>query len=117
MVGHSLALFLIDNLLAALQELIDLNVESADTFLSQLSQQDKMFHEQLMATDFKDKAGNLYSFDEENKGILDPSVFFSGKRMCHTARLPAQARYRGYLTNTEKVGGPAPMGKETVSTR
>jgi hypothetical protein len=33
--------------------------------------------------------------------------------ICHTARLPAQTRYLGYLTDTRKVGGPSVYGEET----
>ena len=44
---------------------------------------------------------------------LEPSLFFKGRSMCHTARLPSQSRYLGYLTDTDKVGKQAPYGQET----
>ena len=59
-------------------------------------------------------AGEMFSLgplgDWQNE--VDPSIFFRGESLCHTARLPAEIRYLGYLTNTDKVGGPAVFGKE-----
>ena len=48
-----------------------------------------------------------------NETSLDASLFMDGPSMCHTARLPAQIRYQGILTNTEMVGKPVPVGEET----
>ena len=119
MVGHAIAFFLLDNLLDALKELIDLEYESVDELLSKLlKEEDDVYKNQILKADFQSKAGNLYYLDDEDKeyeGIIEPSVFFSSNSMCHTARLPAQSRYLGYLTNTDKVGGPTSWGKETVS--
>jgi hypothetical protein len=125
MVGHSLALFLIDSLLNALEELkhqLQLEDASVETLLSRLLREEaELYNDQIAKIDFQEHAQKLYSWEDGStddgagKINLDPSVFFSGKAMCHTARLPAQTRYLGYLTNTEKVGGPTPFGKETVS--
>ena len=119
MVGHALALFLVDNLLDALKELIDLEYESVDALLSKLlREEDDVYKNRILKTDFKSKAGNLYYLNDEDKeyeGLIEPSAFFSRNSMCHTARLPAQSRYLGYLTETDKVGGPMPWAKETVS--
>lgn len=118
MVGHSLSLFLIDNLLGALEELIQLEHENTETLLSRLvREEDELYNDQIMKMEFQSDAASLYALDENHKGAFDPSVFFKGESMCHTARIPSQTRYLGYLTNTDKVGGPVPFGKETVSPR
>eukprot|EP00535_Pseudo-nitzschia_heimii_P006093 CAMPEP_0197183210 /NCGR_PEP_ID=MMETSP1423-20130617/7663_1 /TAXON_ID=476441 /ORGANISM="Pseudo-nitzschia heimii, Strain UNC1101" /LENGTH=670 /DNA_ID=CAMNT_0042633773 /DNA_START=138 /DNA_END=2150 /DNA_ORIENTATION=+ len=114
MVGHSLALFLIDNLLAALQKLNELEYEDVETLLSRLKKEE--FEDRVKKIDFGEYATKLYSIDdsEDKDGIdFDPNIFFTDKSMCHTAQLPAQIRYMGYLTNTEKIGGPASFGNET----
>jgi len=114
MVGHALSLFLIDNLLGALEELIQLEHENAETLLSRLMrEEDEIYNDQIMKMEFQSDAASLYSLGEDDKGAFDPSVFFKGESMCHTARIPSQTRYLGYLTNTDKVGGPVPFGKET----
>jgi hypothetical protein len=43
-------------------------------------------------------------------------LFFKGSSICRTARTPAQARYLGYATNSEKTGSFAPVGRETYDT-
>ena len=119
MVGHSLAFFLVENLLAVLGDLIKLESESVEILLSRLQQEeDELYEDHIVKGDFQDFPKELYSFDSDSseKIDLDASIFFKGKSMCHTARLPAQTRYLGYLTNSDKVGGPVPFGKETVST-
>jgi hypothetical protein len=120
MVGHALALFLIENLLAALDELakMDLDYEGAEQFRKKLlRQENKTYKNKIKTINFDGYAEKLYAWDEEveKKIDFDPSLFFTGKSMCHTARIPSQTRYLGYLTNTDKVGGPAPFGQETVS--
>ena len=44
-------------------------------------------------------------------------TMFRGRSICHTALLPSQTRYLGYLLykdgNDLQVGGPAPLGNET----
>lgn len=117
MVGHALSLFLIDSLLAALKDLVELERQgSVEELLSQLWQEeDEVYEDQMTKIDFQKYAEELYSVDEQHRDELFPALFFTGKSMCHTARLPAQTRYLGYLTDTDKVGGPMPFGQETVS--
>lgn len=42
--------------------------------------------------------------DEELMRRLTPSTLFRGNSVCHTAVLPAQSRYLGHATESEKVG-------------
>ena len=119
MVGHSLALFLVDSLLSALKDLTKLKSEGLEELLSRLVREEtELFDDHIVKADFEKVAKALYAFESDNNDEinLDPSLFFSGKSMCHTARLPSRTRYLGYLTDTDKVGGPVPFGKETVST-
>jgi len=118
--GHALALFIVENLIAALEELIKLESESTELLLSRLQQEE----DELYENDMVDDGVNFLNYPQElypvnpNETKIDASLFFKGKNMCHTARLPSQTRYLGYLTNSsnDKVGGPVPFGKETVST-
>lgn len=118
--GHALALFIVENLIAALEELIKLESESTELLLSRLQQEE----DELYKNDMVDDGVNFLNYPQElypvnpNETKIDASLFFKGKNMCHTARLPSQTRYLGYLTNSsnDKVGGPVPFGKETVST-
>mmetsp|Transcript_24217 Transcript_24217/g.67078 ORF Transcript_24217/g.67078 Transcript_24217/m.67078 type:complete len:678 (+) Transcript_24217:253-2286(+) len=114
MVGHALSLFLVENLQAALEELVKHDSESAETLLAQLRrEEEELFQNHVLKAIFRKQAKNTF-FARNGESIdLDASIFFTGKSMCHTARTPAQSRYLGYLTNTDKVGGPAPVGKET----
>jgi len=44
-------------------------------------------------------------------------TFYKGPGICHTARLPSETRYKGYLVNDiTRVGGPVPAGEETYAT-
>jgi len=116
MVGHSLALFLVDSLLSALKDLTKLKSEGLEELLSRLVREEtELFDDHIVKADFEKVAKALYAFESDNNDEinLDPSLFFSGKSMCHTARLPSRTRYLGYLTDTDKVGGPVPFGKET----
>ncbi|CAJ1960348.1 unnamed protein product [Cylindrotheca closterium] len=73
------------------------------------------------------KCGKQFSEEEQelekecaSDADFDASIvktFSKGPGICHTARLPSETRYKGYLTNdTTKVGGPVPAGKETYDT-
>jgi hypothetical protein len=116
MVGHSLALFLVENLQSALEGLIELEAENTESLLARLLQEeDELFEGHLTKGDFQDLAKKTFlpDHDDEEKLEEDVTFFFTGKSMCHTARTPARTRYLGFLTNTDKVGGPAPVGRET----
>lgn len=43
---------------------------------------------------------------------FDETFLWQGPRLCRTARLPAESRYLGYTTNTDKVGKIAVLGQE-----
>ena len=42
---------------------------------------------------------------------LDPNLFYRERSICHTALLPAETRYEGYLTGVKTVDGDYEKGK------
>uniref|UniRef100_A0A7S4AII6 Uncharacterized protein n=1 Tax=Pseudo-nitzschia australis TaxID=44445 RepID=A0A7S4AII6_9STRA len=116
--GHGIALFLIDALLSSLQDLIEHDNGEAGTLLSQLEEEEKDLHSNFINAKLPDLHRNLFSnLDKlalsEGESKIDPSLFFKGKSICHTARLPSRTRYQGILTDTDKIGQQAPVGEET----
>jgi hypothetical protein len=53
--------------------------------------------------------------DDDKMKLDAPNVFIKGPALCHTARLPAQSRFLGHLTDSApgKVGGVSIFGNET----
>lgn len=115
MVGHGLSLFLMEALLGALQELEEHPDTDTTALLSQLLEEDTDMHKNFTEADLPKDHLNVLQMEEvvKHDETIDASFFFKGSSMCHTARLPAQIRYKGILTETDEVGGPAPFGEET----
>jgi hypothetical protein len=120
MTGHSVALFLTDCLEAAVDDLIKLESETLEDLLTRLQkEEDDHYNNKVLPGDIQNFPEEVF-VDGKDKNAdeiikqsgLDLSVFFKGKSFCHSARLPSRIRYLGYLTETDKVGGPAPFGKE-----
>jgi len=116
-VGHSVALFLMEELLSTLKHLSELPLQNATLLLSQLQQEDIELHNNFTNAELPDLSKNLLNLTEvtvsDTEPTINASLFFKGPSMCHTARLPSQTRYRGILTDTDEVGQPAPFGEET----
>jgi hypothetical protein len=85
--------------------------------LTQLRQEDVELHTNFLKADLPEIHKKVVDLDlvkaGANESAIDESIFTRGPSMCHTARLPSQTRYLGILTETDKVGGPAPRGEET----
>eukprot|EP00536_Pseudo-nitzschia_multiseries_P000656 jgi/Psemu1/321723/estExt_fgenesh1_pg.C_80024 len=116
--GHGLALFMTDALLSALQDLVEHNNGDTAQLLSQLQEEDIELHTNFINAELPDSHHNLLgALGEltlsESESNIDASLFFKGKSICHTGRLPSQTRYKGILTNSDQVGQPAPVGEET----
>ncbi|KAG7342227.1 hypothetical protein IV203_007319 [Nitzschia inconspicua] len=121
--GHSMALYLMQTLISAVDDLVSLESESDEALLSRLEAEENRHYDQLLKKDplneelrqnFDTKVG--YNFDKLPP--LDPPVdwyalFLTGKSICHTVRLPSEIRYKGFLTNSKKTGGPSVYGEET----
>eukprot|EP00529_Nitzschia_sp_RCC80_P041568 CAMPEP_0113512950 /NCGR_PEP_ID=MMETSP0014_2-20120614/39601_1 /TAXON_ID=2857 /ORGANISM="Nitzschia sp." /LENGTH=776 /DNA_ID=CAMNT_0000409319 /DNA_START=26 /DNA_END=2352 /DNA_ORIENTATION=- /assembly_acc=CAM_ASM_000159 len=122
LVGHSVSLFLVEALLGAVQALIDNPIRDIEILLSQLqSEEDETYH-QIQNGDLSDypsrvyKAKDVNGTDMEEYKDFDFSFLYRGDPFCHTARLPAQTRFHGYLTETSKTGVQTHVWKETYET-
>jgi hypothetical protein len=114
MTGHGIALFLTDALLSALKSLEALSVVGNEAYLIQLREEEEALFGNLSKGTLPKSSSTMFKID--NQGILtehEQSLLYNGRSFCHTGRLPSQTRYLGYLTESEKVGGPAPWGKAT----
>ena len=119
LVGHALSLFLVDVLLDVLGEL-RIQIGNKSDVLEALIKEDVALHEEFtrgpLPEEYK-KVVNLQNIQEGLKDLngvsFNETLFSRGPSMCHTARLPAQIRYNGILTDDKMVGGPVPVGQET----
>ena len=117
--GHALALFMVDALVDALTDLADHETTDTNALLMELEAQELELHEKLRNADLQEETMARLYFPNNNAPkdpTLDVNVLWHGPSMCRTARLPAQSRYLGYTTNTDKVGGSSVLGSETYDT-
>lgn len=114
--GTYLALFLSNALLGALQDLSSQSIVDPETMLAELRVEENLLHADFVRADLPKAAGILNGGGRVEAVPLpgvDTELFFRGPNICKTGRTPSRTRYLGYLTETDKVGGPAPPGKET----
>jgi hypothetical protein len=111
-----LALFLSNALLGVLQDLSSQSIVDPETMLAELKVEEDLLHADFVLADLPKAAGTLNGGGGkeviEVPGV-DTDLLFRGPNICKTGRTPSQTRYLGYLTETDKVGGPVPLGKET----
>jgi hypothetical protein len=138
-----MALFLTEILEGAVRQIED-EVEGPEDLLSRLLREEDVFREKLFGapiSELPESFQKIYwynntednapkNYDEAEKmGLetgsddlkakwsdLDREALFRGPSVCHTARIPAQTRFFGYLTNTEMAGQQAVFGNETYFT-
>jgi hypothetical protein len=115
---------LMQTLMATVNEMVSLESESVDELLARLQKEEDSHYDFLrnpvdaeLRRVLDEKSG--YKFDE--LAIVDPnfdwySLLLTGKSICHTARIPSRIRYLGFLTESNKVGGPSVWGDETYDT-
>jgi hypothetical protein len=112
-----LALFLSQILVDALQDLVDHPNQDPVALLAELKTEEDDLMERFLQADLPDAAYRIYDGKpEDHDPDVDFNVLYKGPSICHIARTPALTRYLGYLTNTFRVGGIAPYGKETYDT-
>lgn len=102
--GNILALFLGDMLLDSIAEIAGATVDRAQ-LLSELQKQedaDYALFESSWRPDVIDY--NLVPLDNDIVDAANVSVFFRNPSVCHTAKLPAETRHLGILTESEQVG-------------
>lgn len=123
MVGHSLSLFLMEALIGAVKALIDHQTESIGELLAQLQSEDDQAFKKILDAGLSDNPQKVYVAKDLNGTVLesddfqfDFSLLYKGHTHCHTARLPAQTRFNGFLTESDKVGVQERLGNETYDT-
>jgi len=113
--GHALGLFMVNALVEAVTDLSKHENTDPVALLAELRSQEDETYEAIRNTTIPD--ANLVSlYLPPNNGGRDPELdvvdLWKGPSICRTARLPAQSRYLGVTTNSNKVGGIAILGKE-----
>lgn len=114
--GHALGLWLIDRLIETLTDLSQHSVTDPMKLWDELRQPEINTAEEITKANLPVEK----IFSPENRASPDPSldldVFWRGPSLCRTGRLPAQSRFLGYTTNTDKVGNIAMLGLEEYDT-
>ncbi len=108
LVGNAMALFLMETLVEAAKGLVSKGGEPGQ-ILDELKTLDQADYDGFMKASLPE---SLWGAHDKSLGELDKvfaeineKVFFRGPAICHTALLPAESRYLGYLTESDKKGG------------
>jgi len=102
--GNTVALFLSDMLVDSLTELSD-SAFNRTELLAQLRKEEDADYEKFESTfepDFIEYS--LVPLDSDLIDAANVSFFFRSPSICHTARLPAETRYLGILTESDQIG-------------
>ena len=115
--GNRLALFLLQTLIDTLKDYeAKFSNRDPEAALSELKTEEELlfkgFRESL-PTELIEKNFGPLKEEQLPHSWVDLDVLFRGKSICKTGRTPAQTRYLGYLTDTDKVGGIALAREET----
>lgn len=97
MQGNLYALWLTSMVEDALLELASKDI--GKTLLADLRKEEEAAHSEFMQTPVAESATGLTLPDD-----VDRDVFFKGPNFCHTARLPAEIRHLGILTESGEFG-------------
>lgn len=123
-----MALFVMQALIAAVDDLVALESESLEGLLARLQKEEDDHYVQVSRRNpLDDELREIfngteglhklcYNFEDLSNAPPDfdwYSLFLTGKSVCHTARLPSRIRYLGFLTDSTKTGGPSVFGEET----
>eukprot|EP00934_Nitzschia_sp_Nitz4_P003264 Nitzschia sp. Nitz4//scaffold38_size140716//136095//138256//NITZ4_003180-RA/size140716-processed-gene-0.49-mRNA-1//1//CDS//3329550177//3254//frame0 len=112
--GHAISLFLVDAFIEALEDLAENDNQDGSSLLEQLQQEEESTFGTFREGELPPIAWSL--FDKEGGATqdetLDLEFLWKGPSLCRTGRLPAESRYLGYTTNSEKVGGITVLGRE-----
>lgn len=102
--GNLLALFLSDMLLDSVEEL-GLSIVDPLELLAKLRKEEDADYERF-ETSFApdDLEYHLVPIDNDLVDEKNVSYFFRSPSFCHTARLPAETRHLGYVTESNQVG-------------
>ena len=107
--GNKFGLFLVEILLDSINDLIDmLKDQSSEVVYNAIKAEEDSLFQSFVKARLPELASNKFEADID----IDVDLVFRGPTFCHTALLPAQIRYNGYLTNSLQVGSAAPVGDE-----
>lgn len=86
--------------------------------MKELLAEEDLLYQEFKAAPLPDAAFGLRDNRGKNQEMVVPNdidveTLFRGPNICRGARTPAQTRYLGILTDTDKVGGIAVHGHET----
>ena len=107
--GHMKALFMMNAFETALHDITNVTtIQDVKDFLQELQQEEDTDHLQIINNDgpttyFKryfEKANNT----NEEQIMELATMFAKSPNFCHTARLPAEIRHKGILTETNETG-------------
>lgn len=102
--GHMMALFLCDILLDAISELKGSPL-SQTILQSQLTSQEDADYEKFYGSNVPDLHKEfMKKIDKKLMNEANATVFYRSPSICHTARLPAESRYLGILTESAQTG-------------
>jgi hypothetical protein len=101
--GNTMALFMSETLLDAIAEIDSLS--DRETLLRDLQTEENIEYQKFFQSDLPPLEKDfLNQIGEELLNEANVSVFFRSPSICHTARLPAETRYLGILTESDRVG-------------
>lgn len=102
LMGHLLALSMIDSLTDALTELASLSSTPRKDILGSLIEEEDGDYLNYYQGSLGKRVPRL--IPETGSDGLDLDLVFKGRSVCHTALLPAETRFRGILTESTQIG-------------
>jgi len=105
LMGHVIALFLIDTMLEAVRELdlLTIGAKKPENILGDLKRKDEMDRDK-----FERSAPELHGdwiAPGDDKLDINRSLFYRKPNYCHTGLLPSMTRYKGIVTETPDMVG------------
>jgi len=101
--GNTVALFMSEMLLDAIAE-ID-TTENRESLFRHLRTKENLDYQKFTLSDLPAVEGEfLKTVGDELLNETNLTAFFRSPSICHTARLPAESRYLGILTESDQIG-------------
>lgn len=118
--GHAMSIFMVSMLVDAVKELAEDLETPPKEVLVELEKEEEQNRKDFLRADIPDKYANttvtVGEGESEIPSPFDPGEKWKLQRYCRTARLPAESRYLGITTNTDKIGPIANLGEELFDT-
>ena len=117
--GHALALFITEALVDAVSDLSKDALSDPLELLAELRKVEDSHYEQFLQAEIPEEMKSQIFSPRDGAApdpLLDLDALWTRPSLCRTGRTPSQARYLGYATNSEKVGGITIVGSEEYDT-